>query len=41
MKIKLITLIVVLLSACSKEIELKQLQTRGNLVYELKKRNSC
>jgi TonB family protein len=36
MKIKLITLIVVvLLSACSKEIELKQLQTRGNLVYEV------
>jgi general secretion pathway protein G len=36
MKIKLITLIVVvLISACSKEIELKQLQTRGNLVYEV------
>lgn len=36
MKIKLITLaVVVLLSACSKEIELDQLQTRGNLVYEV------
>lgn len=36
MKIKFITLtIVLLLSACSKEIKLDQLQTRGNLVYEV------